>query len=405
MTNAQKKNYLWAPAGILAGLSVCVLTFLNGLAALPWWEIAGFAALATALRQRPVPLLKDRDGAQIVAHVPGEFILMILLLRHGSGAAASASLLTNVASALIQRRMFFVRGKRLSALGNIFWLPFLAYVTGWCYYTWGGVSMRAPGDAALLFRDPTKILLPFFGASLLTSELLNRLYQAWAIHLNGHLPWKEAMLHFQLGLFEHLENLGGLLALAIWTAWGWTTLPFSLLVMEALLHAARQHVAHKETRKQATSDPLTGLSSARGLSESLDAWCKRTGKSFAVLYLDLDLFKRVNDTYGHGVGDALLVRLGEALRAGVRPEDIVGRRGGDEFVVLLSGLDRARAETICERLRTLVEEKLHEDARFQGVRLSQGISVFPGDGTTEEALLDAADRAMYAEKRKHRQAA
>ena len=405
MTDSQKKNYLWAPAGILAGASVCILTCLSGLSTLPWAEILGFAALATALRQRPVPLLRDRNGGQLVAHVPGEFVLMILLLRHGSGAAAYASLLTNLASAWIQRPIFFAPGRRLSTLGNVFWLPFLAYVTGWCYYAWGGIPMRQPSDAALLFQNPTKVLLPFFGASLLTGELINRLYQAWALHLNGHLSWKRAMLHPQFGLFEHLENLGGLLALGIWTAWGWTTLPFSFLIMESLLQAARQHVTHKETRKQATSDPLTGLSSARGLSESLDAWCRRTGKSFAVLYLDLDRFKSVNDTYGHAVGDALLVRLGEALRAGVRPEDIVGRRGGDEFVVLFRGLDRTQAEPICERLRALVEESLHADERFRGVRLSQGIAVFPCDGATEDALLDVADRAMYAEKRKHRQAA
>lgn len=405
MTNVQKKNWLWAPAGILAGLSVCLLICLGGLSRLPWKEIVGFALLAAALRQRPVPLLKDRDGRQIVAHVPGEFILAILILRHGPEAAACASLLTNVLGALSQPRHFLQRSRVVVSLGNIFWLPFLAYVTGWCYYTWGGAPLRTPVDAARLFRDPIHLLLPFFGASLLASELLNRLYQAWGLHLGGHLSWQQAMCHPPFGFFEHLENVGGLLALAIWTVWGWGTLPFSLLVMEALLQSARQHVGHQESRRLATSDPLTGLTSARGLSESLEIWCKRPGRSFAVLYLDLDRFKLVNDTYGHAVGDALLVRLAEALRGASRPEDVVGRRGGDEFVVLLQGLDRARAERTCERLRASVEEALHEDERFRGVRLSQGISIFPCDGASEQALLDAADRAMYVEKRERRLAA
>lgn len=405
MTDAQKTNYLWAPAGILAGVVVCALTALEGLATLPWAEILGFAALATALRQRPVPLIRDRAGNQVYSHVPGEFVLMAMTLRYGPGAAAVTSLLANVLGALSQPRHFLRLSRFPTTLSGIFWLPFLAYLTGWCYYRWGGVSMRTPEDAALLFRDPLHLLVPFFAAKILVGEALNRLYQAWGFHLSGRLPWRRALRELPLETFEHLENLGGMLALAIWTAWGWTTLPFSFLIMESLLQAARQHVNHKETRKQATSDPLTGLSSARGLSESLDAWCRRTGKSFAVLYLDLDRFKSVNDTYGHAAGDSLLVRLGEALRAGVRPEDIVGRRGGDEFVVLLSGLDRARAEPICERLRVLVEESLHADERFRDVRLSQGISVFPSDGATEEDLLDAADRAMYAEKREHRQAA
>jgi diguanylate cyclase (GGDEF)-like protein len=405
VTSERKNNVAWAGVGILAGLFVCLLVGLKEPGRLPWLEIVGFAFLATALRQRPVPLIKDRDGGSVYAHVPGEFVLMVLLLRHGPEAAACASLFTNVLGALLQPRYFLRRSCILTSLSGIFWLPFLAYVTGWCYYGWGGISMRTLEDAARLFRDPLHVLLPFFGARVFVSETLNRLYQVWGFHLRGQMLWRRALRELPFEIFEHLENLGGLLSLAIWTAWGWTTLPFSFLVMEALLQSARQHVQHKETRKQATSDPLTGLVSARGLSESLDAWCKRTGKSFTVLYLDLDRFKLVNDTYGHAVGDALLVLLGEALRAGVRPEDIVGRRGGDEFVVLLQGLDRALAEPICERLRLLVEAKLHEDERFRGVRLSQGISVFPTDGATEEALLDVADRAMYAEKRKHRQAA
>jgi diguanylate cyclase (GGDEF)-like protein len=205
-------------------------------------------------------------------------------------------------------------------------------------------------------------------------------------------------------LFQHLEDVGMVVGLALWTTWGWATLPFTLLSMKSHLMAAREWARGREASKQANSDSLTGLASARGLSETIRSLFQRRTR-FAVLFLDMDRFKWVNDTYGHAVGDELLQRLGETLHASVRPGDLVARRGGDEFVLVLPKIDRCGAEQAAERLRSAVEAMLQTDERFRQVGLSLGIALWPGDGQTEQALLDAADAAMYTQKKERKRAA
>lgn len=400
-----QKDSWWRLLGLLLGLMVCVHAFRQ-VAVLPWGEILAFSLLAVALRQRPVPLARDSEGKVILAHVPGESLLIVLILRHGGGEAAiCASFLTNLLASVLRRKEFFTKPSQLiGATSNIFWLPFLAFVWTQLYYRFGGIALQTPEDCSQMFRDPRSLALPFLGASLIAIDLVNRFYQGYIAHLRYDSPLRQACGDPSVGIFEHLENAGALLSLALWTTWKWGTLPFILLLMEAFLLAAREKVQHVEARKQAASDPLTGLSSARGLSEALERRVRPAAPGFAVLYLDMDHFKAVNDTYGHSVGDELLVLVGQTLQAHVRAGDLVARCGGDEFVVLLSGRDRAGAEEARERLRQAVEEATACDSRFQQVSFSAGIGLFPGDGQTKEALLDAADQAMYAEKQARRRA-
>lgn len=156
------------------------------------------------------------------------------------------------------------------------------------------------------------------------------------------------------------------------------------------------------TRHLAYHDALTGLPNRSGfldVQERAIAHAKRTQLLLAMLFVDLDHFKPVNDTLGHHTGDQLLKAVADRLRAGVRKEDTVARFGGDEFAILLAGLadsDVAAglAQKLCEALsRPFV-------LRGQTIRISAsiGIALYPADGEDAESLLAHADQAMYQAK-------
>jgi diguanylate cyclase (GGDEF)-like protein len=160
---------------------------------------------------------------------------------------------------------------------------------------------------------------------------------------------------------------------------------------------------HEQVQQQAIADPLTGLYNHRHLYERLEqemARAKRGRLPVAVLMLDIDNLKLINDTYGHQVGDEALKLLASVLQSSCRTEDIVGRYGGDEFMVILPGADTAEAEHVGERIQaTLSARSLEERKRVRvPVRLSMGVACFPSDATLMHELVDAADRALYRSK-------
>lgn len=315
------------------------------------------------------------------------------------------SLLTNLlAFGRIWRSWLIVPSAVLGSLSTIIWLPFLAFVCGWIYQRLQGISILKPSDCEVLFGNPRAVLLPLLAGICVSYELLNRVYMSLGLWLKRGVRFESLLFDWDAGVFEHVENMGAVLALAMWTTWGVGVLPYIILVMEALLLAARERVQRQEARKEATSDPLTGLASARGLSEAIQKRLQAS-KKFALLYLDMDGFKQVNDRYGHAVGDMLLIQVAEVLKSNIASADLVGRRGGDEFVIVLAEQDRAGAEQVRTELRQVIEIALQHDRRFASVSFSGGISLYPNDGLSEGVLLDAADQAMYAEKQLRRRAA
>lgn len=151
----------------------------------------------------------------------------------------------------------------------------------------------------------------------------------------------------------------------------------------------------------ATHDTLTGLPNRSLLSERLGKLIQgaKDKKNIVVLFLDLDRFKEVNDTLGHSPGDVLLTEVARRLRANLRPNDIVGRLGGDEFVVAAECSHGAMsARRIAEKLSNVLSQPMTLVGQEVFIRASIGISIFPDDAQSKEALLQAADMAMYRTK-------
>ncbi len=163
------------------------------------------------------------------------------------------------------------------------------------------------------------------------------------------------------------------------------------------LKRSQRHIHHL-----AFVDELTGLAnraqSQRRLDEAI-ARAKRCDRPFGVLFLDLDGFKDINDSLGHDAGDLVLRTIGKRLAEVVRGEDMVARLGGDEFCILVENLqDEEDAVRVATRCLAQISEPLALGDRTLRMRGSVGIAIFPRDGETREAILQAADTAMYAAK-------
>jgi diguanylate cyclase (GGDEF)-like protein len=155
--------------------------------------------------------------------------------------------------------------------------------------------------------------------------------------------------------------------------------------------------------RQSMIDPLTELLNRRGLQAAAEvelARYARTGNNLAVVVLDLDFFKLLNDRYGHTGGDAVLSELSVFLRAMIRETDVAGRIGGEEFVLILPGLDAQTAFAAVERLRLAVADHAFQlGSRLVRVTASFGIAVSAGRADlTWDVLQHEADKALYAAK-------
>jgi diguanylate cyclase (GGDEF)-like protein len=159
---------------------------------------------------------------------------------------------------------------------------------------------------------------------------------------------------------------------------------------------------HRDVRVRAEQDALTGLRNHGAFQRELGA-AVEVGRPFAVLMLDLDAFKRFNDTLGHPAGDGLLVEIATAMTRATRDTDRLYRYGGDEFAAILPGADRVIAHEVAERIRRAVRERTEGSGRTTGesrpsVTISAGVACYPEDGHTKDELVAVADRALYLVK-------
>lgn len=170
------------------------------------------------------------------------------------------------------------------------------------------------------------------------------------------------------------------------------------------LYTARQS-AERALAREALHDCLTGLPNRRLLHDRVEraiASARRGRRSFALVLLDLDNFKEVNDSFGHLRGDLLLQQVGARLRSALRESDTVARLGGDEFALLLPDVDEWGANAMIRKIEHLLRHPYQLDTVSVRSSASMGLALYPQHGGGLSALVDQADSAMYAHKRSKR---
>jgi len=169
------------------------------------------------------------------------------------------------------------------------------------------------------------------------------------------------------------------------------------VILIGLVHDQRDHFYHR-----AMYDDLTGLANMRLFREvcfTSIARAKRKGHESSVLFIDIDGFKLVNDTFGHKAGDEILQQLGQEIKHCVRESDSVARFGGDEFVIFLDETSEEKASEVSEKIINQLAHPfwLHADSVKLGVSI--GISIYPRDGADINTLIRKSDEAMYLAKK------
>lgn len=216
-------------------------------------------------------------------------------------------------------------------------------------------------------------------------------------------PWWWAAL-YGAGLAVALDQVSSALSrssTSFLATWDFPLLLSFLAAASYCIHYVRTDL--DKARREAGLDPLTGLQNRRNLqqaSEKLSRQAQETGRHVAVLTVDLDHFKNINDTYGHDAGDKILVSVAKTLQRKARAEDVVARMGGEEFVVLAVVPDVFAAQDCAERIRQAVA-----DVEFQEpITASVGVAIAGYQAEPLESLMSRADSAMYLAKESGRNA-
>jgi diguanylate cyclase (GGDEF)-like protein len=205
------------------------------------------------------------------------------------------------------------------------------------------------------------------------------------------------------GAFAHaVLAAAGLSCLVAFSSWPAATACLALALVVAIGRARRAEHEASEWRRRSEHDPLTGVGNYRKLHERLHAATARDPERFALLTLDVDSFKEINEAHGHLEGDRLLQEVGRVLTENVRGTDVVARQGGDEFSVLMPGSTEEGAAMLARR----IEEALTTIAAADHapVRASIGVALYPQDGATPGDLLEKADLDLRTAKERRRAA-
>jgi diguanylate cyclase (GGDEF)-like protein len=194
--------------------------------------------------------------------------------------------------------------------------------------------------------------------------------------------------------------LAGLIAGVVLSDWPLASACFAACAATAVFRARDAERAAGEWQRRSERDPLTGVGNYRKLHERLHTATAIDPQRFALLTLDVDSFKEINDAHGHLEGDRLLQEVGRVLVENVRGTDVVARQGGDEFSVLMPESDEAGAALLAHRIEEALATIAAADAA--PVRASIGVAIFPQDGATPGDLLEKADLDLRATKERRR---
>ena len=270
---------------------------------------------------------------------------------------------------------------------------------------------RAMGEAVVIKDAKNSILMVNEAFETLTGftaeDLQGKSFSEFLVKKHGARSYSdnfttlEAMGRWEGQVWLRLKNGEEVLRfISIYSTFDAEGIPLQRVAL--ISEVTDQRKARELINQQANFDPLTGLPNRRLMFDRLEQLIKqsvRSQKSIAIVYIDLDNFKDINDSRGHDFGDQLLKGVSARLRAEVRETDIVARIGGDEFVILLGDLDGPEmADVIIREVSKKLADPILIEGQLVYVTASIGIAMFPNDGSDGKALLLNADQAMYAAK-------
>lgn len=261
-----------------------------------------------------------------------------------------------------------------------------------------GAAMLLPAGQlpALGWAGELLVVLAFGGGALASAW---RMWRGSGYASGNLLALAPISLVGALGLFAP-DAIAPLKTELLVAGASWVVLIASAMLMLRLGNLRRQRDALKQL---AETDPLTGLANRRAALLRLESELLRRraeGASFGLIFVDIDRFKQINDSHGHAAGDRVLVAVAGLLRQLVRASDTVARLGGEEFLLILPGADAGTCERLAERVRERVASLALAGGEGQALRCTASLGVVDGEaGETADALLHAADQAMYAAKK------
>ncbi len=242
--------------------------------------------------------------------------------------------------------------------------------------------------------DTIQMILAFSSLALILSAVVSRIFTG---PLNAMVS---AINHFSK---DHVIST---LPLTRKDELGVLSRSFHDMQTQIMAHLSELNDSRKALEHLARHDTLTSLPNRRMFFDRLEhaiANSRRSGKQLAVLFVDLDRFKEINDTFGHAVGDSVLINVATLLKSSVREVDTVARLGGDEFVILLDTIDDPKnLMTIAQKLHNRFQHAMQIDGQELLVHASIGVGIFPKDGKDADELMQNADRAMYSAKNQGR---
>jgi diguanylate cyclase len=239
--------------------------------------------------------------------------------------------------------------------------------------------------------DTIRIILAFSGLALIFSVLLSRIVTGPLIAMVSAInsfSKDQVISTTPLGRDDEL----GLLSRS-----------FHDMQTQIMMNLAELNESRKTLDHLARHDTLTGLPNRRFFYDRLEhaiATSRRSGKKLAVLFVDLDGFKEINDTFGHSVGDRVLINVANLLKSAVRESDTVARLGGDEYIILLDMLEDSRhVKTVVQKLHDRFQNAMQIEGHDLKVLASIGVAIYPRDGKDADELMQFSDQAMYTSKK------
>ena len=268
-----------------------------------------------------------------------------------------------------------------------------------------GASMDADGQKNRVFSHPRKggltETVAKSGKIISVEDMQNH-----SLYKNAPSNWKGSIIGIPLKMGNRVV---GVMNLSRDHVGGFSMSELRLLYMLANQASVAIYNAslHQSVSKKAYTDTVTGLANRRALDEHLESEiisARRTNSNFAVIMMDLDGFKSVNDTYGHDVGDQVLRFVFNVIAGGIRSTDFIARYGGDEITLLLAKSDMQAARLVTEKILENLSNFgfTAPDGSILKLGISGGIAIYPRHGRSGSELLRAADAALYEAKKHHR---